>query len=48
MISVTVTLVSLIVIWASGMTYRFAAPFPHLIRCPMWAWFGGVIAVFIT
>ncbi len=44
MISVTVTLVSLVVIWASGMTSR--GSIPAFNSLPMWAWFGGVIAVY--
>ncbi len=43
-ISVSVTLLSLLLLWASGLTQRGAIPaFESL---PKWAWFGGVFAAY--
>ena len=42
MISVTVTLISLVVIWSSGVTSR--GSIPAFNSLPRWAWFGGVFA----
>lgn len=43
-ISVIVTLVSLILVWASGVTHR--GSLPAFSSLPLWAWFGGVFAGF--
>jgi transporter family-2 protein len=42
MISVTITLLSLALVWASGVTARGSVPALHSV--PRWAWFGGVFA----
>jgi transporter family-2 protein len=44
LISVFITLVCLIGLWASGVTNRGAVPAFNSI--PKWAWFGGVFAVY--
>ncbi len=41
-ISVVVTLISLVLVWASGATPR--GSIPPFISLPKWAWFGGVFA----
>src|SRR6185369_1078646 len=43
-ISVVVTLVSLVAVWASGVTPRGSVPAFGAI--PKWAWFGGIYAGF--
>ena len=43
-ISVVVTLVSLVAVWASGATDRGSIPPFHSL--PKWAWFGGVFAAY--
>jgi transporter family-2 protein len=43
-ISVVVTLVSLVLVWASGATNR--GTIPDLQSLPKWAWFGGVFAAY--
>jgi transporter family-2 protein len=43
-ISVSVTLVALALVWASGTTPRGALPPFHSL--PKWAWFGGVFAAY--
>jgi transporter family-2 protein len=44
MISVLVTLVSLVLVWASGATNRGTIPDFHSL--PKWAWFGGAFAAY--
>ena len=44
MISVLVTLVSLVLVWASGATNR--GTIPDFQSLPKWAWFGGVFAAY--
>ena len=44
MISVLVTLVSLVLVWASGVTNR--GTIPDFQSLPKWAWFGGVFAAY--
>jgi transporter family-2 protein len=44
MISVVVTLVSLVIVWASGAVNR--GKLPALDSLPAWAWFGGLFAGF--
>jgi transporter family-2 protein len=41
-ISVIVTLLSLILVWASGTTNRGSVP--AFSAVPIWAWFGGIFA----
>jgi transporter family-2 protein len=43
-ISVLVTLVSLVLVWASGATNR--GTIPDFQSLPKWAWFGGVFAAY--
>jgi transporter family-2 protein len=43
-ISVSVTLVSLVLWWASGATNRGSIPAFHSL--PKWAWFGGLFAAY--
>jgi transporter family-2 protein len=43
-ISVLVTLLSLVLVWLSGMTNRGSLPAFHSL--PTWAWFGGIFAAF--
>ena len=43
-ISVLVTLVSLVLVWASGATNR--GTIPEFQSLPKWAWFGGVFAAY--
>src|SRR5437762_13898289 len=40
-ISVVVTLISLILVWASGATPR--GSIPAFTSLPRWAWFGGIL-----
>lgn len=44
MISVLVTLVSLVVVWASGVTNR--GTLPEFNSLPKWAWFGGALSAY--
>jgi bacterial/archaeal transporter family-2 protein len=44
MISVLVTLLSLTLLWSSGVTNRGSIPAFHSL--PYWAWFGGVFAAY--
>src|ERR1044071_6515064 len=44
LISVLVSLVSLLVVWASGTTER--GSIPAFNSLPKWAWLGGVLGVF--
>ncbi len=43
-ISVLVTLLSLVLVWLSGLTNRGSIPAFNAL--PIWAWFGGVFAAF--
>jgi bacterial/archaeal transporter family-2 protein len=43
-ISVLVTLLSLVLVWASGATSR--GSIPPFTSVPKWAWFGGVFAAY--
>jgi transporter family-2 protein len=43
-ISVIVTLISLVLVWASGATSRGSVP--AFASLPKWAWFGGVFAAY--
>jgi len=44
MISVFITLLLLVLVWASGMTNR--GSFPAVRSVPLWGWFGGVCAAY--
>jgi transporter family-2 protein len=44
MISICVTLVSLVLVWTSGLTSR--GTLPAFNSLPKWAWFGGVFAAY--
>lgn len=44
LISLCVSLLSLLLIWASGVTHRGSLPPFHAV--PKWAWFGGLFAVY--
>src|SRR5262245_16889860 len=44
LISVFVSLISLVVVWAIGFTPR--GSIPPFNSLPRWAWFGGVLAVY--
>ena len=44
MISVFITLLLLILVWASGTTSR--GSFPAVRSVPLWGWFGGVCAAY--
>jgi transporter family-2 protein len=44
MISVFVALISLALLWISGVTYR--GSIPQFSSVPKWAWFGGIFAAY--
>jgi transporter family-2 protein len=43
-ISVTITLLSLVLVWSSGMTNR--GSIPAFATLPKWAWLGGALAAY--